>query len=115
MKLRDEDARASAPQRLGDLIDALFGYCGDMSVFVAQIIRNLDPDIEQAIREFNADIPSIVNARAQQGRKIVTVDLYSAVSAKDMKDKTHPNDQGYIKMAKKWQDAIVEQSKKGWF
>lgn len=106
---------SQAPTRLANLIDTFFNHCPDSSVFVAQLIRNKVTKTEKLIETFNAAIPAIVDERVQKGKKIMTVDMHSVVSANEMKDSTHPNDVGYAKMADKWVESMLEAEEKGWF
>ncbi|KKY19210.1 putative fg-gap repeat domain-containing protein [Phaeomoniella chlamydospora] len=107
--------RKKAPQRLGSLLDDLFDYCPDMSIFVAQLIPSKIKTVEQAIETFNSEIPAIVDKRANEGRKIVTVDMHSVVQTKNLYDRIHPNDHGYLLMANTWVEAVVTAEQKGWF
>ncbi len=63
----------------------------------------------QAIQDYNARIPALVDARMAQGRRIKFVDLHAEAGLIDSDfsaDGLHPNDQGYDKIAAVWFAAL---------
>ncbi|GAA1507232.1 hypothetical protein GCM10009827_021690 [Dactylosporangium maewongense] len=93
---------ATAPQRLGSLIDQILAARPTATVLVAKIVPALDATIQARINTFNAAVPGIVSARGARAR---LVDL-STLAASDLNDTLHPNDSGYAKMATRWYTAL---------
>jgi lysophospholipase L1-like esterase len=55
---------------------------------------------------YNAKIPTIVQAHAAKGQHMVTVDMSKLPS--NQLNGVHPTDQGYTTMASYWYEAIKE-------
>ncbi|KAH6667843.1 hypothetical protein B0J14DRAFT_567201 [Halenospora varia] len=103
-----------APARLGSLIDKITLACPDAAVLVAQITPNTDSSKVELVKTFNATIPGIVASRVKAGAHVLVVDMYTAVTTKDLADRLHPNDLGYSKIAKAWYDGLQQAVDKGW-
>ena len=58
------------------------------------------------MRTYNAAIPGIVQSRANAGKRVHLVDMYSALTTADLADGVHPNAGGYSKMAATWYNAL---------
>ena len=99
---------ANAPTRLGRLIDRITTDAPGALVVVATIIPA--NGAQNALGQtYNAAIPAIVQQRAQQGKHVVMVDMFSAIkiwSFAMFTDSEHPNDAGYSTMATIWYPAI---------
>jgi len=104
----------TAPDRLGSLIDELVIAVPDAVVLVAQLIPSTAKSTETNIENFNAAIEGTVAARANAKKKVLLVDMFKAVTTSDLADALHPNDEGYIKMATAWYNAIQQASLNGW-
>jgi lysophospholipase L1-like esterase len=96
---------AGAPERLGTLIDHITSTAPDAEVFVATIIPF--PMADSAVRAYNAAVPAVVQARADAGKHVHLVDMYSALTSADLADGVHPNATGYSKMATVWYNALA--------
>jgi lysophospholipase L1-like esterase len=100
-----------AAVRLGTLLDKLTNAVPESVVLVATLTPlNF---AQQAVDTFNAEIPALVKARADAGKKIAVVSL-AAVKSTDLADGVHPNDTGYGKMADAWFKGIEDAAAKGW-
>jgi hypothetical protein len=103
---------ASAPTRLGALLDSIFMADADVLVILAQIVPSRTDGTNQAIQTYNAAIPALVTARQNQGRHIVLVDMYGAFTSDQnyktalLADNLHPNEAGYAHMARTWYAAL---------
>ncbi|MFC6082793.1 ricin-type beta-trefoil lectin domain protein [Sphaerisporangium aureirubrum] len=95
---------SGAPGRLATLLDRIFSTAPDTYVFVATIIPMNGRDNE--VRGFNSQIPGLVQSRANAGRHIYLVDMYSKLTSSDLADGIHPNAGGYNKMAAAWYSAL---------
>jgi len=93
---------ATAPQRLGALLDQILTDQPATTIIVAQIVPSLNPVTEARIKAFNAALPGIVAAR---GSRVHLVNM-SVLSPADMYDNVHPNDLGYARMAVRWYSAL---------
>jgi lysophospholipase L1-like esterase len=103
---------ASAPTRLGQLIDEIIADAPSALVVVATIIPIADSNTNQRVQTFNAAIPNLVNTRVAAGKHIALVDSYAAF-VKDptfrtslMVDNLHPNEAGYAILGRTFYDAI---------
>lgn len=105
-----------APERLGRLLDIITTTSPEALVVVAQIIPTGHDDENALVRAYNTSIVSVVEARKSAGKHVVWVDMYGPFVANPafktawMSDFLHPNDAGFVVMAKVWYDAIG-----GWF
>lgn len=104
---------ADAPERVGSLIDKILSNCPDAVILVAQIPPMKDYKKNVAVQIFNAAIPGIVESRAAWGAKILTVDL-SALTADDLSDDIHPNQNGFNKISEAWFSMIKQAAAMGW-
>lgn len=94
---------ANAPNRLGALIDKI---CAKLpsggKLYVAKVI----PISYADVRNYNAQISTVVQNKANQGKPVYMVDMFSALTTADLADGVHPNLTGYNKMADVWYNAI---------
>jgi lysophospholipase L1-like esterase len=106
---------ANAPARLGNLIDQAFLDNPNATIIVAKIIRTTYPgSYESQVEAYNAAIPAVVQSRINQGKRIVLVDMWSALTDADLSDTIHPTDAGYQKMAAVWKQGIDQAISNGW-
>jgi lysophospholipase L1-like esterase len=96
---------SGAPTRLGTLLDHITTTAPNAEVFVATIIPLSSADA--AVRTFNAAIPGVVQTRANAGKRVHLVEMYSALTTADLADGVHPNAGGYAKMATVWYNALL--------
>ncbi len=102
----------NAPMRLGLLLDSIAMYAPNALTVVAQIVPTTDDTGNQRVQAYNAAIPALVKARADAGKHVVTVDMYSAFTKNPdyktayMRDKLHPKAEGLVVMASTWWAAI---------
>ncbi|PVH80470.1 carbohydrate esterase family 3 protein [Cadophora sp. DSE1049] len=94
---------ATAPERLGTLIDTVIKATG-ASVLVAQIIRLGEgyTEYNTLVDTYNAAIPAVVAARVAAGKNVKVVDMSGQVDADELIDGIHPIAEGYRKMAAAW-------------
>jgi len=104
---------STAPARLAAFIDQIIAADPNVTVLVAQLICNKDPNIQTLTASYNAQIPSIVQARANAGKHVSMVSM-SALTTADLSDNIHPNDGGYQKMADAWDAGIKQVIAAGW-
>jgi len=104
---------STAPARLASLIDQIMSVDPDSTLLVAQLICNSNAQTQSNINGYNAQIPAIVQARANAGKHIAMVSM-SALTTADLYDGLHPNDSGYQKMANAWDAAVQNVVAAGW-
>jgi lysophospholipase L1-like esterase len=99
---------ANAPTRMVGLVQNLTTAIPNTAVIVSNLITNLDPAVEQCIEMVNSGFQTEVAKLTSNSAKVVFADMHSAVPASDINtfDKTHPNDDGYQKMANVWYEAL---------
>jgi lysophospholipase L1-like esterase len=103
---------ATAPNRLGQLLDEIYSVDSDVFVVLAQIVPSQTDGTNQAISNYNAAIPALVSERSGRGDHIALVDMYGAFTSNPnykqawLGDNLHPNEAGYAKMAEVWYSAI---------
>jgi lysophospholipase L1-like esterase len=97
---------AGAPMRLGSLVDHVVADAPNALVVVASVI--VYPGGGSAVKTFNDQIPGLVKTRADAGKHVVFVDLFTALTSSDLSDGVHPNEGGYEKMAVGWYGAIKQ-------
>jgi lysophospholipase L1-like esterase len=102
----------TAPERLGELIDTCVAACPEAVVLVAQVSGMLGGGLAR-VRVFNDAVPEVVKERTDDGKKVLVVDMESAVGW-NLADGLHPNDKGYEKMAEAWVEGIQVAEGKGW-
>lgn len=108
---------ATAPQRLGALIDQCHhavSAVDSMVIIVAKLTPATDNGIGARIEAFNAQVPGLVDERVKQGVKVLTVDMGTYLGVEDLQDGLHPSDEGYAKMATAWYAGIEEAIGRGW-
>jgi lysophospholipase L1-like esterase len=94
---------ASAPENLSALLDDILLRLPEIHIIVAQIIPYSSGPLEEHIA-YNAAIPGIVESK---GQRVSMVDMQNILSQDDYADIYHPNDEGYDKMARAWETAIL--------
>ena len=104
---------STAPARLASLIDQIIAADPTATVIVAQLICANDPNVQALINSYNAQIPGIVQARANAGKHVFMVSMNTLTTA-DLSDTIHPNDGGYQKMADVWDAGIKQVISAGW-
>ena len=106
---------ATAPDRLGALIDQIFAACPNTTVLVAKLTHSGKNTTEALVVSFNAAIPGVVAQRANAGKHVAVVDMFDALSfPADFADYLHPNDGGYKKMADAWFAGLQQADRMGW-
>ena len=78
-----------------------------IKVIVALIIDRQEPD--STIASFNYNLKETIGRRIRNGDLLTLVDMYdgAGLTTADYVDDTHPNDNGYRKMAEVWFQALI--------
>jgi lysophospholipase L1-like esterase len=103
---------ADAPNRLGRLLDSIFQEDADILVVLAQIVPTRTDGTNNTVRTYNSAMPGLVSTRADMGRHLILIDMYTAFTTDAnykntlLGDNLHPNQAGYTRMAEVWLDAL---------
>lgn len=109
----DDYQMAMAPTRLGALIDSIFAQLPNVLLVVAEPIPSQDDALNARLQTYNAAIPAVVKARADAGRHILLVDMYSPFAANAsyktalLKDTWHPNEAGHVILGARWYATVA--------
>ena len=96
-----------APARLHELIDQIVADRPVAEVLVSTLVPSPESVRNQRVAAFNAELPGIVAAERQAGRRVYLVDLNGALTAADIgRDKVHPTEAGYAKIAACWYSVL---------
>ncbi|MEM9750370.1 MAG: Ig-like domain-containing protein, partial [Pseudomonadota bacterium] len=123
----ENNAEDTVPVQIGQIIDIITAQAPNVEIFIAEIppiAENLgsrdgagsnDPgdNFNDRIDELNANVESVVNAKAAGGANVTFVDtnltdadMTGDSPADDNDNGLHPNAQGYSKIADAWLNAI---------
>lgn len=107
----DSEANQIA-HRLSQLIDQITNQSPNAQLLVGSIAPNISSQRKQQITEdFNSKIPGIVNNKAAQGKQVTFIDVGEVLTPNDLlPDGTHATPEGYNKIAKVWEKAILNTS-----
>ena len=107
---------ANAPTRLGNLIDTIYEQLPNILLVVAQPIpargdagKGDDTALSARIKTFNDAIPAVVQKRADSGKHILMVDMYTPFNAQKaslLEDQWHPNLAGYVLLGSQWYSVL---------
>ncbi|NEQ44572.1 MAG: SGNH hydrolase [Leptolyngbya sp. SIOISBB] len=100
------DFPGAAP-RLDALVGQITAIAPTTELIVASIPTLQDPGANDRARIFEQAVQEIVSTRADQGRLVSYVNMYSALELEDLADGVHPDTTGYDKMANRWYAAIA--------
>lgn len=103
----------TAPDRMSALIDQLVRDAPDATVLVGTVIISTSSTEEPSRPEFNQKLAQIVQSKAAAGKHVRLVDL-SALTAADLSDALHPNDNGFSKMADAFDSGVQAADAAGW-
>lgn len=106
--------QGDAQRALGQLIDDVLNWPPLTFVIVSTLPPNKDPIVNDRIKAFNAAIPGIVQQRVKAGRSVHWVDSYGVVALSDLVDGTHPNDQAFERIGRKFYEGLQHGFSKGW-
>ncbi len=105
---------ATAPDRLGAVIDKILAAGPDATVLVAEIVPSANADTQARTATYNSKIPGVVQARANAGKHVAFVSISSVNVGDLVDDGIHPNDAGYQKIANAWYAGVKKAILNGW-
>ncbi len=112
----DNYAMSSATTRLGTLIDTIYSQLPDVLIIVAQPIpsrgdgsKGDDTALSDRLKTYGEAIPAVVKARADKGKHILSVDMFTPFAlnkSKLLEDQWHPNKDGYVIIGDQWYSVL---------
>jgi lysophospholipase L1-like esterase len=100
-------ATATAPARLGELLDRITRQVPAATVLVATLPPLAGVEANRRVVAFNRALPGVVQARAVAGRRVRLVDIAAGLTLADIGDGVHPNESGHAKIAAAWHRALT--------
>jgi lysophospholipase L1-like esterase len=107
---------ANAPNRLGALLDSIYAQLPTVLIIVAQPIpargdasKGDDAALSARIKTFDDAIPAVVKARADAGKHILLVDMFTPFNPNKsslLEDQWHPNLKGYVLLGTQWYSVL---------
>ncbi|HEY2333228.1 MAG TPA: SGNH/GDSL hydrolase family protein [Acidimicrobiales bacterium] len=104
--LVQDDAVATAPDRLAALIDQITTTLPGTEVLVATIPTMADPVLAARVDAYDAALPTVVARADARGEAVELVDIHDAVTVDQLADGIHPDAAGYAAMANAWFEAL---------
>ncbi|KAL7928260.1 carbohydrate esterase family 3 protein [Trichoderma chlorosporum] len=102
-------------KRMGNMLEYSWNASPDTTIVLSTLIQNLNAEVESRIKCANNQFRDTATLKQNEGKRIVLVDMHcqNGLKEDDISDGTHPNDQGYYKMAKIWHGGVQEAIGKG--
>ncbi|KAL1602523.1 hypothetical protein SLS60_005939 [Paraconiothyrium brasiliense] len=101
-------------ERMDKLIDHLFVKIPGVTIILSTLILNTHKGADERIQEIvNPQYEALVRRKQEERARIGLADLHPVVEAEELVDGTHPNDEGYKKIAEAWLTAIAEAGRNG--
>jgi hypothetical protein len=101
-------------ERMNKMIEHLINTIPNVTIILSTLILNTHEGADERIQKIvNPQYEALVKRLQERQARIVLADLHSVIKAEELFDGTHPNDQGYEKIAEAWVKAIAEADRKG--
>lgn len=98
----------AAGERMETLLRCVWDAAPEATVLLSTLIVNADEAVEARVRRVNEQFVDVARRAEGDGKRCVLVDMHCARGPRveELVDGSHPNDEGYDKMARIWYDAI---------
>ncbi len=95
-------------QRMDNMLEYLWQMTPTSSVILSTLLVNADKQVNSRVSRVNDQLRELAQVKASKQRNIVLADMDcgKGPQLEDLVDGTHPNDEGYKKMASIWFNAI---------
>jgi len=95
-------------QRMDNLLQYLWQVVPTSAVILSTLLVNADKQVNSRVSWVNDQLRNLVEIEAGEHKRIILADMRTAEGPQvgDLVDGTHPNDEGYEKMAGVWLNAI---------
>ncbi|KAF5585440.1 acetylxylan esterase [Fusarium pseudocircinatum] len=96
--------------RMDDLLEYLWETSPLSTVVLSTLLVNADKQVNSRARDINSRLRDLVVLKEAEQNKIILADMYGTRGPEldDLMDGTHPNDDGYSKMAHIWFHSIAK-------
>ncbi|KAI8966659.1 carbohydrate esterase family 3 protein [Daldinia sp. FL1419] len=101
----------NAGKRLQNLLESLYQESPKTTVILSTLLVNRDADVQARVKDFNSQLRDVARQLRSDDRKLVVVDMQGddGPTVDELnEDGTHPNDEGYRKMANVFYKGIKE-------
>ncbi|KAI0006972.1 SGNH hydrolase-type esterase domain-containing protein [Xylariaceae sp. FL0662B] len=99
--------------RMNGMLDHLFKDISNTTVILSTLLPNKKEKTNSCVQVVNKRYRDIVSARQAKKQKIVLAEMDDGfMTTKNLKDSTHPTDEGYKMMASVWVSAIHDAEKR---
>ncbi|KAI0100209.1 SGNH hydrolase-type esterase domain-containing protein [Nemania sp. FL0031] len=101
-------------ERMAQLLEYLWSACPASTIILSTLLVNQDRSAESRVGLINQHLRILAGQKAAENKKMVLVDMHTPEGPQlsDLVDGTHPNDEGYDKMARIWYRGIKEAASK---
>ncbi|KAJ4245227.1 hypothetical protein NW762_014097 [Fusarium torreyae] len=95
-------------QRMSDMLEYLWRASPLSTVILSTLLVNADEEVNSRVLRVNSQLRDLALLKAAAQKRIVLADMNGTEGPQldDLMDGTHPNDEGYKKMAHIWFSAI---------
>jgi hypothetical protein len=109
-----DDHVNTAGERMNELLTRLYDAIPGTTIILSTLLVNQEPNGIINVPVINEQYRQIAAARIKEGARMVLAEMNDFITVTDIGDKTHPTNDGYIKMASVWWAAIQEAENKGY-
>ncbi|KAF4949266.1 hypothetical protein FGADI_9037 [Fusarium gaditjirri] len=104
-------------QRMDNLLEYLWETAPQSTIILSTLLTNADLQLNYKVLDVNRDLIKLFESKAAEQKRIVLANMFSASGPHldELVDGTHPNNEGYKKMAQIWFEAIQKASANGFF
>jgi lysophospholipase L1-like esterase len=97
-------------ERMDNMLEYLWQASPFSTVVLSTLLVNADKQVNSRVLRVNSSLRDLVLSKEAERKRIVLADMYSPEGPQlnDLMDGTHPNDEGYKKMADIWFNAIQQ-------
>ena len=99
-------ATNNVPGWLQTIVETLDASNPGMEILLSELTPWTEPTYQTRVEQVNAALPGLVAHLKSEGINVSLVDM-SSITTDDLKDRVHPNDNGYALMAQNWIDALL--------
>ena len=99
-------ATNNVPGWLQTIVETLDASNPGMEILLSELTPWTEPTYQTRVEQVNAALPGLVADLKSEGINVSLVDM-SSITTDDLKDRVHPNDNGYALMAQNWIDALL--------
>lgn len=107
----------NAGNRMTNLLNAVYKESPKATVVLSTLLVNRNAENQKRIEDFNDQMRSVASKFQLFGKRLVLVDMQGDKGPKKediLDDGTHPNDNGYKKMAAVWLDGIKDADRRAY-